>query len=89
MWIASIGERPERAVRSDLLREFTTFAAGIGAHRIVVESCSQDKQDLAAITGALAAIGTIDRVRAAIESPRNHDCCGRPAVVRQLVTDAG
>jgi hypothetical protein len=40
---------------------------------MVVESCSQDKQDLAAITGALAAIGALDQVRAVIETPRSHE----------------
>ena len=38
-----------------------------------MESCSQDKQDLAAITGALAAIGALDQVRAVIETPRSHE----------------
>ncbi|MDV6296917.1 hypothetical protein [Rhodococcus aetherivorans] len=42
-------------------------SAGLGARRILVESCAQDKQDLAALTGALAHIGAPTTARARVD----------------------
>lgn len=86
---AAIGGRPDRAVRDDLLREAATLAAGIGAQRIVVESCSQDKQDFVVITGALVAIGALDRVRVAIERPRHHELLWAADVVAYAYNAGG
>ncbi|PQM44207.1 hypothetical protein C1Y40_05634 [Mycobacterium talmoniae] len=44
--------RTEREVRSQCLDALACCAADAGATRILVESCSQDKQDKAALTGA-------------------------------------
>ena len=65
--------RKLRDVRSDCLRELAQFAADNGATRIVVESCSQDKQDLAVLVGALAAKSAENRVRVVIDKPTSHE----------------
>lgn len=63
----------QRQARSECLEALGFYAAGNGVTRIVVESCSQDKQDHAAVTGALAAKGALDRVRVAIDVPTAHE----------------
>jgi hypothetical protein len=65
--------RTERNVRSRCLDTLACYAAEAGATRILVESCSQDKQDRAAMTDALARIGALDRVRVAIDAPTSHE----------------
>ncbi|WP_330767016.1 hypothetical protein [Rhodococcus sp. M8-35] len=50
-----------------LLAALAVHSTELGARRILVESCAQDKQDLAALTGALARVGappTVDRPHA-------------------------
>ena len=43
---------------------WAVHSAELGARRILVESCAQDTQDLAALTGALARVGAPPTVRA-------------------------
>jgi hypothetical protein len=65
--------RSDRVVRTRCLEPLARFAADAGATRILVESCSQDKQDHAALTGELARIGALQRVRVAIDRPTAHE----------------
>ena len=73
LWIAAIGGRSERSVREDCLRELALGVAALGATRILVESCGQDKQDRATLTGALAGIGALETVRVDIDVPTAHE----------------
>lgn len=63
----------EREVRTRCLQALAQHAAEMGATRILVESCSQDKQDHTALTGALADVGALGRVRADIDRPTSHE----------------
>ncbi len=63
----------QRQVRTNCLEALGLYAAENSVTRIVVESCSQDKQDHAALTGALAAKGALDRVRVSIDTPTAHE----------------
>ncbi|QSE72533.1 hypothetical protein [Rhodococcus sp. PSBB049] len=54
---AAIAGRPPRQVLGRLRVALAVHSAELGARRILVESCAQDAQDLAARTGALARIG--------------------------------
>lgn len=73
IWVATIGGRSERSVREDCLRELAIGVTALGARRILVESCSQDKQDRAVLTDALAGIGALDKVRVDIDVPAAHE----------------
>lgn len=63
----------QRQVRTDCLEALGLYAAENSVTRIVLESCSQDKQDHAAVTGALAAKGALDRIRVSIDVPTAHE----------------
>jgi hypothetical protein len=66
-------QRSQRRVRTQCLQALAGFAADSGVRRILVESCSQDKQDHAALTGVLAAKGVLDRVRVDVDKPTSHE----------------
>lgn len=65
--------RTQREVRTECLHALATYAADNAATRILVESCSQDKQDRDALIGALAAKGASDRVRVMLDKPTAHE----------------
>lgn len=65
--------RTQRQVRTQCLEALGAYAADNGVTRILVESCSQDKQDHAAVVGALAARAATDRVRVMIDRPTSHE----------------
>lgn len=54
LWIAEVGGQPERSVRDECLRSLVPHAVSLGATRLVVESCAQDRQDSRVIGDALA-----------------------------------
>ncbi len=66
-------KRPQREVRTECLQALGAYAADNGVTRILVESCSQDKQDHAAVVGALAAKGASERVQVMIDQPTAHE----------------
>ncbi len=66
-------KRTQREVRTECLQALGSYAADNGATRILVESCSQDQQDRAAVVGALAAKGANQRVRVMIDQPTSHE----------------
>ncbi len=63
LWRAPIRGHPEREVRDECFRGLVEGVLDLGATRIVVESCAQDRQDEQVIGGSLAAAGAIGRVR--------------------------
>ena len=65
--------RTERQVRTALLQELTTKAVELGATRILVESCSQDREDHSAVVGALVKAGMQDKVRVEVDSPHSNE----------------
>lgn len=65
--------RTQREVRTQCLTALGTYAADNGVTRILLESCSQDKQDRAAVVGALAAKAATDRVQVMIDRPTSHE----------------
>lgn len=73
IFIASPGRRPERQVRDELLRVLGGKSVELNASRILVESCSQDRQDRAALTGALADLGALSRVRVDVDTPTSNE----------------
>lgn len=66
--VAGTGRSPGR-----LPAAVAVHNAGLGARRILVESCAQDTQDLAALTGALAHIGAPTTVRARVDRRHAHE----------------
>jgi hypothetical protein len=66
-------QRTQREVRTECLEALGTYAADNDVTRILVESCSQDRQDREAIIGALAAKGAHDRVRVMIDRPTSNE----------------
>ena len=73
-----IGGRPsrrhtQREIRTECLEALANYAAENDGTRILVESCSQDKQDRAALTGVLAAKGALSRVRVDVDKPTSHE----------------
>ncbi|WP_246222376.1 hypothetical protein [Gordonia pseudamarae] len=73
IFVGSVAGATERKVRTRCLEELAEFAVDAGATRILIESCSQDKQDRAAVTGVLARRGALDRVRADVDRPTAHE----------------
>lgn len=63
----------QRQARNRCLAALGAFAAEHGVTRILIESCSQDKQDLAAVVGALVAKSAAERVRVAVDRPTAHE----------------
>ena len=66
LWRAPIRGRPERDVRDDCFRALVTAVLELDARRIVVESCSQDRQDEQIIGATLARSGAIGMVSYAV-----------------------
>jgi hypothetical protein len=66
-------QRTQRQVRTECLQALGGYAADNAVTRILVESCSQDRQDREAVIGALAAKGAHDRVQVAIDRPTSHE----------------
>jgi len=73
LFAAKLAGRPERAVRDACLRQLATDVAALGATRILVESCSQDNQDKRILTGTLARMDVLHRVRVDIDGPTAHE----------------
>ena len=73
---AALVGRPHRQVPGRLLAAWAVHSAELGARRILVESCAQDRQDLAARTGALAHIGAPTTVRARVDRPHTRELRG-------------
>jgi hypothetical protein len=74
VFIASMqGVASERHIRTRCLDALACYAADVGATRILVESCSQDKQDKAALTDTLARLGALNRIRVAVDKPTSHE----------------
>lgn len=62
LWRAPIRGRPERDSRDDCFRELVEGVLDLGVRRIVVKSCSQDRQDERVIGESPARAGAIRRV---------------------------
>ena len=71
--------RTQREVRTECLHALATYAADNAATRILVESCSQDKQDRDALIGALGAWGG--------NTPGGVSCC-RPRSAQPVMNVA-
>ncbi|MCV7316201.1 hypothetical protein H7J77_11700 [Mycolicibacillus parakoreensis] len=65
--------RTQREARTQCLEALACYAADNGVSRILIESCSQDKQDRTAVVGALAAKAATARVRVTIDRPTSHE----------------
>lgn len=63
----------QRRARTRCLEELGNYAADHGVTRVLIESCSQDKQDRAAVVGALATKSAADRVRVVLDRPSAHE----------------
>ncbi len=63
----------QRRARTRCLEALGNYAADHGVTRVLIESCSQDKQDRTAVVGALATKSAADRVRVALDSPTAHE----------------
>lgn len=63
LWVAEVRGRPERTVRDECLQSLVPHAVSLGAVRLVVESCAQDRQDSRVIGDVLARSGAIGGVR--------------------------
>ncbi|MFB9703066.1 hypothetical protein [Rhodococcus aetherivorans] len=64
-------------------------SAELGARRILVESYAQDKQDLAALTGALSHIGAPTTVRAMVDRRHAHELLGAADLIAYAYTAGG
>lgn len=84
---APIHGRPERRVRTALLRELARLASELGATRILIESCSQDKEDRTAMVGVLASLGKHDSIRVAFDNPHGHELLWAADVVAWAFTN--
>ncbi|WP_084648746.1 hypothetical protein [Rhodococcus sp. WB1] len=72
-----------------MLAALAVHSAELGARRILVESCAQDKQDLAALTGALARVGALETVRAMVDRPHAHELLGAADLIAYAYTAGG
>lgn len=63
----------QRHARKRCLEALGRYAADHGVTRVLIESCSQDKQDLAAVVGALASRAAADRVGVFFDCPTGHE----------------
>lgn len=68
LWQTPIQGRPEREVRDTCFRSLVAHVAKLDTRRIVVESCSQDRQDERVIGDTLARVGAIRRIDYAVVS---------------------
>lgn len=73
IFVADPARRPERDVRDQLLGVLGSMSVELGASRILVESCSQDKQDRAALTNALAGLNALGQVRVDVDTPTSNE----------------
>jgi hypothetical protein len=73
LWRAPIRGRPERDAPDDCFRALVTAVLELDARRIVVESCSQDRQDEQIIGATLAQSGAIGRVNYAVIPAENDE----------------
>ncbi|WP_037190547.1 hypothetical protein [Rhodococcoides fascians] len=73
VFTAPIRGRAERQVRTELLRALTRKAVELGANRILIESCAQDKQDRAAVLEVLVPLRAHDRVAVVVDAPRSNE----------------
>ena len=89
LFTAPIAGRPHRQVRDQLLAALAVHSAELGARRILVESCAQDKQDLAALTGALARVGALETVRAMVDRPHAHELLWAADLIAYAYTAGG
>ena len=62
LWRLPMHGRSERAARDECFTALIPGVLDLGATRIVVESCSQDRQDKAVIGSTLARAGALGRV---------------------------
>jgi len=69
--VAPTGRSP-----GELPAGWAVHSTELGARRILVESCAQDKQDLATLIGALARVGAPPTVRARMDRPHGHELPG-------------
>jgi hypothetical protein len=65
--------RSQRDIRTFCLEALASYAAANDGTRILVESCSQDKQDRDALTSVLAGEGALGRVRVDVDTPTSHE----------------
>ncbi|QXU56582.1 hypothetical protein [Rhodococcus sp. LW-XY12] len=72
-----------------LLAALAVHSTGLGARRILVESCAQDKQDLAALTGALAHVGAPTTVRAMVDRRHAHELLWAADLIAYAYTAGG
>nr|WP_206025750.1 hypothetical protein [Rhodococcus sp. 14C212] len=86
---APIAGRPHRQVPGRPPAALAVHSAELGARRILVESCAQDKQDLAALTGALAHIGAPPTVRAMVDHPHAHELLWAADLIAYAYTAGG
>lgn len=89
LFTAPLAGRPHRQVRDRLPAAWAVHSAELGARRILVESCAQDKQDLAALTGALAHIGARAPVRARVDRRHAYELLGAADLIAYAYTAGG
>ncbi|UOT08475.1 hypothetical protein MPY17_40160 (plasmid) [Rhodococcus opacus] len=89
IFIAPIAGRRERAVRDDCLAELARTSAALGANRILVESCSQDRQDFQILTDSLKRVGALQQVRVAIDVPTSNEMLWAADLVVWAYADGG
>ncbi|MGV0994280.1 MAG: hypothetical protein ACOYB7_18745 [Mycobacterium sp.] len=65
------------------------YAADHGVTRVLIESCSQDKQDRAAVVGVLATRSAADRVRVVLDRPTAHELLWAADLVAAWAYGAG
>ncbi|GAB91454.1 hypothetical protein GORHZ_135_00030 [Gordonia rhizosphera NBRC 16068] len=73
VFIGALRGRRERDVRTELLQTLAAKAIELKATRILIESCSQDREDHTAVVGVLAQAGIHDRIQVVIDTPRSHE----------------
>jgi len=73
IWLAPLDGRPERAIRDGCFRKLVPGVLGIGASDLLVESCSQDRQDHRVIANALTRAGALGRTRFGIVPATAHE----------------
>lgn len=89
LFTAPIAGRPHRQVPGRLPAAWAVHSAGLGARRILVESCAQDRQVFAALTGALARIGAPTTVRARVDRRHAHELLWAADLIAYAYTAGG
>ena len=72
-----------------MLAALAVHSTKFGARRILVESCAQDEQDPAALTGALARVGAPTTVRARVDRPHAHELLWAADLIAYAYTAGG